>query len=64
MTTAKLRLAMAAMGPGTKVAGLCAELGISRQTLYRHVDPKGSCDPTARSSCSVENTPLWNQVCK
>ncbi len=39
---AKLRLAQAAMGkPETKVADLCAELGISRQTLYRFVDPKG-----------------------
>ena len=42
MTAAKLRLAQAAMGqPGTKVGELCAELGITRQTLYRHVDPKG-----------------------
>ena len=42
MTTTKLRLAQAAMGkPETKVAELCAELGITRQTLYRFVDPKG-----------------------
>lgn len=42
MTAAKLRLAQAAMGqPGTKVGELCAELGITRQTLYRHVDPTG-----------------------
>ena len=42
MTTAKLRLAMAAMGqPETKVSDLCEELGITRQTLYRHVTPKG-----------------------
>src|SRR6266436_309317 len=42
MTAAKLRLAMAAMGqPETQVGALCAELGITRQTLYRHVDPKG-----------------------
>lgn len=42
MTIAKLRLAMAAMGqPETKVGELCRELGITRQTLYRHVDPKG-----------------------
>ena len=34
MTPAKLRLAQAAMGkPETKVAELCAELGITRQTL-------------------------------
>ena len=42
MTPAKLRLAMASMGkPETKVATLCEELGITRQTLYRHVSPKG-----------------------
>lgn len=42
MTTAKLRLAQAAMGkPETKIGDLCAELGITRQTLYRFVDPKG-----------------------
>jgi DNA invertase Pin-like site-specific DNA recombinase len=39
MTAAKLRLAQAAMGqPGTNVGELCAELGVSRQTLYRHVE--------------------------
>ena len=43
MTSAKLRLAQAAMGqPETKVGELCTELGITRQTLYRHVDPKGA----------------------
>jgi len=42
MTPAKLRLAQAAMGkPETKVADLCGELGITRQTLYRFVGPKG-----------------------
>jgi DNA invertase Pin-like site-specific DNA recombinase len=42
MTPAKLRLAMAAMGqPETKVSALCQELGITRQTLYRHVGPQG-----------------------
>lgn len=42
MTTAKLRLARAAMSqPETKVADLCVELGITRQTLYRFVGPKG-----------------------
>lgn len=46
MTAAKLRLAMAAMGQsGTKVADLCSELGITRQTLYRHVSPKGELRP-------------------
>ncbi|MGY4543300.1 DNA invertase Pin-like site-specific DNA recombinase [Arthrobacter sp. UYNi723] len=42
MTPAKLRLAAASMGQaGTKVSELCTELGITRQTLYRHVSPTG-----------------------
>ncbi|CZH48455.1 DNA-invertase hin [Legionella pneumophila] len=42
MTAAKLRLAMAAMGnTETKIGNLCEELGITKQTLYRHVSPKG-----------------------
>lgn len=42
MTPAKVRLAMAAMGkPETKVSELCEELGVTRQTLYRHVAPDG-----------------------
>lgn len=46
MTPAKLRLAMAAMGkPETKVAELCEELGVTRQTLYRHVSPNGELRP-------------------
>nr|WP_067294068.1 recombinase family protein [Marinobacterium profundum] len=46
MTAAKLRLAMAAMGqPETKVSDLCEELGVTRQTLYRHVSPKGELRP-------------------
>ena len=52
MTAAKLRLAMAAMGkPETKVAELCGELGITRQTLYRHVSPQGALRPDGES-CS------------
>jgi DNA invertase Pin-like site-specific DNA recombinase len=48
MTSAKLRLAQAAMGkPETKVSDLSIELGITRQTLYRHVDPKGQFRPDA-----------------
>jgi DNA invertase Pin-like site-specific DNA recombinase len=43
MTAAKVRLAMAAMGqPGTKISDLCRELGVTRQTLYRHVGPDGA----------------------
>lgn len=46
MTAAKLRLAQAAMGkPETSVVGLCAELGVTRQTLYRHVTPSGELRP-------------------
>ena len=42
MTASKLRLAMVAMGkPETNVGDLCKELGITRQTLYRHVAPDG-----------------------
>jgi DNA invertase Pin-like site-specific DNA recombinase len=46
MTPAKLRLALASMGKrGTKVGELCKELGITRQTLYRHVSPTGELRP-------------------
>ena len=42
MTSAKIRLAMAAMGQKeTSVSDLCKELGVTRQTLYRHVSPTG-----------------------
>jgi DNA invertase Pin-like site-specific DNA recombinase len=43
MTASKLRLVMAAMGkPETNVGKLCKELGVTRQTLYRHVAPDGA----------------------
>jgi len=43
MTASKLRLAMTAMAqPETHVGELCRELGVTRQTLYRHVGPDGS----------------------
>jgi DNA invertase Pin-like site-specific DNA recombinase len=42
MTPAQLRLAQAAMADHeTNVGELCRELGITRQTLYRHVGPTG-----------------------
>ncbi|MCW4600223.1 recombinase family protein [Janibacter hoylei] len=42
MTPAKVRLAAASMGqPDTNVGDLCKELGVTRQTLYRHVSPTG-----------------------
>ena len=49
MTAAKVRLAMAAMGQKeTKVGDLCKELGITRQTLYRHVSPSGELRPDGK----------------
>jgi len=43
MTAAKLRPAMAAVGqPETHIGALCRELGVTRQTLYRHVGPDGA----------------------
>jgi DNA invertase Pin-like site-specific DNA recombinase len=46
MTAGKLRLAQAAMGhTETRIGRLCDELGVSRQTLYRHVAPDGSLRP-------------------
>jgi DNA invertase Pin-like site-specific DNA recombinase len=42
MTSAKLRMAKASMErTETSVSDLCKELGITRQTLYRHLSPKG-----------------------
>jgi DNA invertase Pin-like site-specific DNA recombinase len=68
MTAAKLRLAQAAMGqPGTKVSELCTELGVSRQTLYRHVAPKGALRPdglrlVARRRTSASSQPVLSEV--
>jgi DNA invertase Pin-like site-specific DNA recombinase len=43
LTKAQVRLAQAAMGKKeTQVSELCAELGITRATLYRYVDPDGA----------------------
>ncbi len=43
MTSTKIRLAMASMGNSdTNVVELCRELGVTRQTLYRHVSPDGT----------------------
>jgi DNA invertase Pin-like site-specific DNA recombinase len=42
LTKAQVRLAQAAMGKKeTKVSELCAELRVTRVTLYRYVGPKG-----------------------
>lgn len=46
MTKAKLRLAQAAMASReTNVADLAEELGVTRQTLYRHIGPDGALRP-------------------
>ena len=53
MTPSKVRLAMAWRGkPETNIAELCKELGISRQTLYRHVSPTGELRPDGTRALS------------
>src|ERR1700682_5953145 len=53
MTPAKLRLAQAALGKrGTIVADLCEELGVSTQTLYRHLSPTGELRTNGRKILS------------
>ncbi|MGD9805408.1 MAG: recombinase family protein [Hyphomicrobiaceae bacterium] len=48
MTAAKLRLAQAGLANrDTTVSVLCKELGVSRQTLYRFVSPRGELRPDA-----------------
>jgi len=54
MTPAKLRLAQAALGKrGTVVADLCRELGVSSQTLYRHVSPTGQLRASGKQVISA-----------
>ncbi len=58
MTPAEIRLALAAMGnPETNVAALCATLGISRQTLYRHVSPEGVLRPDGERLLAKNDEP-------
>ena len=46
MTPAKVRLAQTALkDPKTNASALCRELGITRQTLYRHLSPEGELRP-------------------
>jgi DNA invertase Pin-like site-specific DNA recombinase len=52
MTVAKVRLAMGQ--PKTKVADLCRELGVTRQTLYRHVSPAGSLREDGRKLLKIK----------
>lgn len=59
MTIPKLRLAMAAMGqPETKIGDLCKELGITRQTIYRHVTPDGKLRPDGEKLLSKKRNPI------
>jgi DNA invertase Pin-like site-specific DNA recombinase len=61
MTVAKLRLAMVAMGqPETKVGDLCKELGITRQTLYRHVTPNGKLRPDGEKLLNKKRNTVRN----
>ncbi|GAA2037562.1 recombinase family protein [Yaniella flava] len=54
MTPAKVRLAAASMGqPGTKIGELCKELGVTRQTLYRHVSPTGELRPDGQKVVGI-----------
>ncbi len=56
MTPAKLQQAQTAMRrPGTKIGSLCAELGITRQTLYRHISPDGALRVGAERLLSQHN---------
>ena len=51
MTEAKIKIARASMGqPDTVVSELCRELGVSRQTLYRHVGPDGQLREAVRKT--------------
>lgn len=55
MTAAKLRAARSAMGqPETHVGAPCRELGVTRQTLYRHVGPKGELRPDGERRLAVK----------
>jgi DNA invertase Pin-like site-specific DNA recombinase len=63
MTAAKLRTAQAAMGkPETKIADLCAELGIARQTLYRHVDPRGKLRSDGLKLLGERGIGVWGET--
>lgn len=57
MTPSKIRLAAAAMtNRDTSAAALCAELGISRQTLYRYISPTGQLRPDATALLAKTKT--------
>lgn len=57
ITKAKISLVQGAMGqPKTNVSTLCEELEITRQTLYRHVWPKGELRPDAHKLMENKRT--------
>ena len=57
MTTAKLRLARTVMGNREiGIRDLCTELGVTRQTLYRHVGPDGSLRPDGKKLLDRKKT--------
>ena len=57
MTPTKLRLAQGAMGKEeTKISELCKELGVTRQTLYRHVSPSGELRPDGHKLIAKQKT--------
>ena len=57
MNATKLHIAQSAMGkPNTKISELCKELGITRQTLYRHVNPQGELRPDAHKLISSKKS--------
>ena len=59
MTQAKLRRAMASLGQiKTKIKPLCEELGISKQTLYRHLSPKGELREDGRKLGMAQKPPV------
>lgn len=63
MTPAKVRLAMAAMGkPETIVGDLCEELGVTRQTLYRHVAPDGTLRKDGKKLLKEVTLPFKNPM--
>lgn len=58
ITPAKFRRAMASMGqPDTSAGDLCTELGITRQTLCRHVSPTGELRESGRKLLSSRRQP-------
>lgn len=53
---AQVRLAQAAMGnKETVVSKLCKELGITKPTLYRYVDPKGNLREYGKKVLGIED---------